>query len=283
LISIFKPNRERRNRALPGAGREREMTAMEILAGVVTGLLLGLLGSGGSIVTLPALVYIVGVDVKPAMAMTFGIVAITAAFATIQHGRKGRVNLQVAAMFGLTGMAGTYLGARLGVWVPDTLQMAMFASIMLVAAWRMCISQPLQQIATGPALHADQCAFRLPHIAVHGVIVGVLTGMVGVGGGFLIVPALVLLSGLSIRDAVGTSLVVVALKSMAGFAGYVGEVDVDYGIMLGFALVAIIGSLAGALLSNRIPGERLKAVFSVFLVFMAGAILLESSFEIVQF
>jgi hypothetical protein len=70
---------------------------------------------------------------------------------------------------------------------------------------------------------------------------------------------------------------------MAGFAGYVGEVDVDYGMMLGFALVAIIGSLAGALLSNRIPGERLKAVFSVFLVFMAGAILLESSFEIVQF
>jgi uncharacterized membrane protein YfcA len=211
--------------------------------------------------------------------MTFGIVAMTAAFASIQHGRKGRVKLQVAAMFGLTGMSGTYLGARLGVWVPDTLQMVMFASIMLLAAWRMCTSPPLQQIVIGP----DQCALRLPHIAVHGVIVGVLTGMVGVGGGFLIVPALVLLSGLSIRDAVGTSLVVVALKSMAGFAGYVGEVDIDYGMMLGFALVAIIGSFAGALLSNRIPGERLKAGFSVFLVLMAGAILLESSFEIVQF
>jgi hypothetical protein len=259
------------------------MTVMEILAGTVTGLLLGLLGSGGSIVTLPALVYIVGVGVKPAMAMTFGIVAITAAFASIQHGRKGRVKLTVAAMFGLSGMAGTYLGARLGVWVPDTLQMIMFASIMLLAAWRMCSSQPARQTVAGPALRADQGAFRLPHIAVHGVIAGVLTGMVGVGGGFLIVPALVLLSGLSIRDAVGTSLVVVALKSMAGFVGYVGEVDIDYGMMLGFALVAIIASLAGAVLSNRIPGERLKAVFGIFLVFMAAAILLESSFEIVEF
>ena len=122
------------------------MTAMELLAGMVTGLLLGLLGSGGSIVTLPALIYLAGVDVKPAMAMTFGIVAITAAFATIQHGRKGRVKLQVAAVFGLTGMTGTYLGARLGVWMPDTLQMIMFASIMLLAAWRMCASQPLRQV-----------------------------------------------------------------------------------------------------------------------------------------
>ncbi len=257
------------------------MTAVEILAGMVTGLLLGLLGSGGSIVTLPVLVYIAGVDVKPAMAMTFGIVAITAAFAVIQHGRQGRVKLQVAAMFGLTGMAGTYPGARLGMWLPDTLQMAMFASIMLLAAWRMCASRPPQLVA-GPALHTDQCSFNLSHIAVHGVIVGILTGMVGVGGGFLIVPALVLLSGLSIRDAVGTSLVVVALKSTAGFAGYVGEVNVDYGMMLGFALVAIIGSLAGALLSNRIPGERLKSVFGVFLVFMAAAILLESAVEVVQ-
>jgi hypothetical protein len=258
------------------------MTGIELLAGMATGLLLGMLGSGGSIVTLPALIYLAGVDVKPAMAMTFGIVAITAAFATIQHGRKGRVNLQVAAVFGLTGMVGTYLGARLGVWMPDTLQMIMFANIMLLAAWRMCTRQPLRQVAMEFALDANQFSFRLQHIMVHGMVVGILTGMVGVGGGFLIVPALVLLSGLSIRDAVGTSLVVVALKSMAGFAGYVGEVDIDYGMMLGFALAAIIGSLAGAVLSNRIPDERLKAVFGVFLVFMAGVILLETGSDILQ-
>ena len=255
------------------------MTAMELLAGMVTGLLLGLLGSGGSIVTLPALIYLADVDVKPAMAMTFGIVAITAAFATIQHARKGRVKLRVAAVFGLTGMTGTYLGARLGVWMPDTLQMIMFASIMLLAAWQMCASQPLRQVVMGPALNGDRFSFRLPHIAVHGVVVGLLTGMVGVGGGFLIVPALVLLSGLSIRDAVGTSLVVVSMKSVAGFAGYLGEIEVEYGVMLGFALVAIIGSLAGVLLSNRIPGQKLKVVFSIFMVFVAGTILLESGFE----
>jgi hypothetical protein len=258
------------------------MTAMELLAGTLTGLLLGLLGSGGSIVTLPALIYLAEVDVKPAMAMTFGIVAITAAFATIQHGRKGRVKLQVAAVFGLTGMTGTYLGARLGVWMPDMLQMVLFASIMLLAAWRMCANQPLQQAVMRPALNTVQFCFSLPHIAVHGVAIGVLTGMVGVGGGFLIVPALVLLSGLSIRDAVGTSLVVVSMKSMAGFAGYVGKIDIDYGTMLGFALVAIIGSLAGVLLSNRIPGEKLKVVFSISLALMAGAILIDSGFEMFQ-
>ena len=259
------------------------MTGFELLAGVVTGLLLGLLGSGGSIVTLPALVYLAGMDVKTSMAMTFGIVAITAAFSTIQHGWNGRVKLSVAAVFGLTGMVGTYLGARMGVWIPDSLQMIMFASIMLLAAWRMCASQPQPQVAMESGPNAGQFSFRLPHIAVHGVVVGVLTGMVGVGGGFLIVPALVLLSGLSIRDAVGTSLVVVALKSTAGFAGYAGVVDIDYGMMLGFSTVAIVGSLAGAVISDCISGDRLKSVFSVFLIFTACAILLDSSSEFLEF
>ena len=259
------------------------MTGIELLAGLVVGLLLGLLGSGGSIVTLPALVYIAGVDVKPAMAMTFGIVAITAAFATIQHAWMGRVKLPVAAVFGVTGIGGTYLGARLGVWIPDSLQLIMFASIMLLAAWRMCASQPQQQVAMDSAPYVGEFSFKQPHIAVHGVIIGVLTGMVGVGGGFLIVPALMLLSGLTIRDAVGTSLVIVTLKSIAGFTGYVGAVDIDYNMMIGFSLVAIIGSLAGASLSNRIPDERLRVVFGVVLVFMASAILLESSIEILQY
>jgi uncharacterized membrane protein YfcA len=256
------------------------MAGIELLAAIVTGLLLGLLGSGGSIITLPALIYLAGVDVKPAMAMTFGIVAITAAFATIQHGQQGRVKLQVATVFGLTGMIGTFLGARLGIWMPDTLQMIMFASIMILAAWRMCVRQPPRQLARAPALDIDLYSFNASHLAFHGVMVGVLTGAVGVGGGFLIVPALVLLSGLSMRDAVGTSLVVVALKSIAGFAGYIGKVDIDYNMMLGFALVAIIGSFAGALLSSRISGEKLKAMFGVFLIFVASAILLEISFEI---
>ena len=258
------------------------MSTIEIFAGMVTGLLLGLLGDGGSIVTLPVLVYIAGIGVKPAMAMTFGIVAITAAFATIQHGRKGRVRLQVAAMFGLTGMAGTYQRYRTGIWVPDALQMALFAGIMLFAAWRMFRSNLPQPVVSGSQVYAAPLTPGFPAIAVHGVIIGVLSGIVGIGGGFLIVPALVILSGMSIRDAVGTSLVVVTLKSIAGFVGYMGEVEIDYGMMIGFSLVAITGSLAGALLSNRIAGERLKTVFSGFLIFAATAILLESSLKIIH-
>ena len=258
------------------------MDGVELLAGTLTGLLLGMLGSGGSIVTLPLLVYLAGVDVKPAMAMTFGIVAITAAFATLQHGRKGRVNVKVAAVFGLTGMAGTFAGARLGVWMPDALQMGMFATIMLLAAWRMFGNTPVPVAAGGPAMPRERTVFGLPPVAVHGLTVGVLTGMVGVGGGFLIVPALVLMSGLSIRDAVGTSLLVVAMKSIAGFAGYLGQVEIDYGVILGFACAAIVGSVAGAWLSGRISPRKLNVIFCAFLICMAGAILLESSIDFLQ-
>lgn len=114
------------------------------------------------------------------------------------------------------------------------------------------------------------------HIALHGVGVGILTGVVGVGGGFLIVPALVLLSGLSMKRAVGTSLSIVALKSFAGFAGYATAVPIDYGLMAVFTAIAIAGNVAGSLLTLRIHGEHLRKAFGVFLLFVAAYILIKS-------
>ena len=212
------------------------MMIIAIFAGAITGIVLGLFGSGGSIIAMPALMYLLNVEAKSAIAMSMGIVAITATISGWDNWRRGNVDLKVAAMFGLFGVIGTYGGARLGVYTPVQVQLTLFALVMYAAAWKMLQikKQPVSQLATagGPPLSEDEViSAHMGHIAAHGVGVGVLTGLVGVGGGFLIVPALVLLSGIPMKIAIGTSLVIVAAKSYSGFAGYVGAVPVDWTIM----------------------------------------------------
>jgi uncharacterized protein len=259
------------------------MSASIIFAGVFTGLLLGIFGSGGSIVTLPALLYLLQVAPKSAIAMSLGIVAITASITAIQHGLRGHVNLKITAIFGLFGIIGTYAGARLGIITPVVIQLGIFAVIMYIAAWKMLkpSSPPPQHKSVGAA-HvdaadriADNGERQYGHIALHGIVVGILTGVVGVGGGFLIVPALVLLSGLSMKQAVGTSLSIVALKSFAGFAGYAGAVEINYSLLGMFTAVAIVGSLIGSQLGNRLPDALLRRGFGGFLVLVASYILIK--------
>lgn len=253
------------------------MTLSAILAGLATGIVLGIFGSGGSIVTTPALLYLLDVAPKSAIAMSLGIVAVTATLTAAQHWLKGNVNLKVTAVFGLFGIAGTYAGARLGVITPVVIQLSLFALVMYAAAWRMLKpAQPHRSagaaVVAAPteACHDARC---LSHVALHGIVVGILTGLVGVGGGFLIVPALVLLSRLPMKQAIGTSLAIVSIKSYAGFAGYMGDVPIDYGLMAVFTAVAIAGSVVGTRVAHRISGERLKRGFAVFLLLVATYIL----------
>lgn len=257
------------------------MTVSVLIAGLLTGVLLGVFGSGGSIVTTPALLYLLNVEPKSAIAMSLGIVAITASVTAWQHWRRGNVNLKVTAVFGAFGVVGTYAGALLGIITPVTIQLTIFALVMYAAAWKMLKPQAQQHRSLGAAAVADcpngNCdTVQYTHIAIHGVSVGILTGVVGVGGGFLIVPALVLLSGLSMKQAIGTSLSIVALKSFAGFAGYAGAVQIDYGLMASFSAIAIVGSVAGGMLCHRLPAELLKRGFGAFLVLVASYILLKS-------
>ena len=250
-------------------------------AGLATGIVLGLFGSGGSILAMPALMYLLGVEPKPAIAMSLGIVAVTAAVSAAGHWRQGNVNLPVTAVFGLFGAAGTYVGARIGVVTPDLVQLVLFSAIMYTAAYRML--RPSAAEPKGHSLVLPGCPggatvvcldyVRVGHVALHGIVVGMLTGMVGVGGGFLIVPALVLLSGLSMKEAVGTSLVIVVAKSLAGFAGYVGAIAIDYTLMAGFTGIAILGSFAGTTVSKRLSQAALKKGFAVFLILIASYIL----------
>lgn len=260
------------------------MTILIILAGLTTGILLGLLGSGGSIVTVPALVYLLGVQPKSAIALSLGIVAITAAFSAINHFRTGNVNLTVAAIFGLCGMAGTYAGTKLGIIMPVLLQMGLFAFVMYASAYRML--KPKRSFVSLPAddVHGELeemvdneiKPIRYGLVAMLGLGVGVLTGLVGVGGGFLIIPALVLFSGIPMKQAVGTSLVIVAVNSATGFAGYYGIVPVNYTLMATFTGVAIIGGFLGAQLSRHMSPENLKHGFGIFLVLVATYILIRS-------
>jgi uncharacterized membrane protein YfcA len=310
-----------------------------ILAGLATGMVLGLFGSGGSIIALPALLYLLHVEPKSAIAMSLGVVAVTATITALHNWRKGLVDVRIAAVFGLFGVAGTFAGARLGLLTPVTIQLGLFALVMYAAAWRMLKPVKLAAPAAGGVVIAgggtaalaycgETCAPKkcagpsqallgpsggtersevsgetgnragpsqallgpsggtersevsgeanLGHIALHGIGVGVLTGLVGVGGGFLIVPALVLLSGIPMKTAVGTSLAIVAAKSYAGFAGYMGGVPVDYAVMGGFTVVTVIGSFLGAHFSDRLSQAMLKKAFAWFLVVVATYILFKS-------
>ena len=257
------------------------MIIIAIFAGAITGIVLGLFGSGGSIIAMPALMYLLDVEAKSAIAMSMGIVAITATVSGWDNWRRGNVDLKVAAMFGLFGVIGTYGGARLGVYTPVQVQLTLFALVMYAAAWKMLQSkkQPVRQLATagGPPLSEDEViSAHMGHIAAHGVGVGVLTGLVGVGGGFLIVPALVLLSGIPMKLAIGTSLVIVAAKSYSGFAGYVGAVPVDWTTMGLFTTVTVAGSFVGTRIAHRFSQATLKRSFGIFLVFVASYILLKT-------
>ncbi|MCZ6918369.1 MAG: sulfite exporter TauE/SafE family protein [Gemmatimonadetes bacterium] len=232
---------------------------------LVVGLAMGLLGAGGSILTVPIFVYVLGLSAKESIAMGLAVVGATSVVGAVRHARAGHVNLRLAALFGPVAMAGAYLGARLSVFFSGAAQLALFGAVMLAAGIVMLRdSTP----ATGAASRHGPSAFLF--IMVEGLAVGVLTGLVGVGGGFLIVPVFVLLRGLSMQQAVGTSLAVIALKSAAGFAGYLGQVEVLWGLMGVFTLIAIVGIWLGSHLVRFVSHEALKRAFAIF-IFVMGA------------
>jgi uncharacterized protein len=256
------------------------------------GLSLGLLGGGGSILTVPIFVYVLGFGPKEAIAMSLAVVGAVSLFGAAGHWRAGNVNLRVALVFGGVAMGGTYLGARLAVFFSGGAQLALFAVVMLLAAFFMfrertpagrrdeLLAEPADQaaIAEVSVIPGGAPLGRMPLglIVLEGVAVGVLTGLVGVGGGFLIVPALVILGKIPMKQAVGTSLVVIAMKSAAGFLGYLGQVEVPWAFMSLFTGVAVVGILGGTYLVRFASQDVLKRAFAVFLVVMGAFILYQN-------
>ncbi|MEN8145441.1 MAG: sulfite exporter TauE/SafE family protein [Gemmatimonadota bacterium] len=251
------------------------MSILAIAFGFLVGVSLGLLGGGGSTLAVPILVYVAGYDPKQAIAMSLAIVGTTALLGTLTHASHGRVSWRVAGFFAPLAMVGTFGGARLSVYFSGTAQLTLFAIVMLVGAglmFRGRLSDSLPEEDLRPSLSVAWSAA----IAAQGLVVGVLTGLVGVGGGFMIVPALVLLAGLSMKDAVGTSLLIIALKSAAGFVGYLSLVEVDWIFLALFTAVAAMGILVGTRLVRHFSQSGLRRSFAVFLVVMAVLILYQN-------
>jgi len=264
----------------------RQTATMEIIGyalALVIGLTLGLIGGGGSILTVPVLVYVLGIDAVTGTAYSLFIVGATALVGGIQNYLKGLVNLKTAVVFAIPSLIAVYLTRRFLVpAIPDELFtisnliitrdiaiMAFFAIIMLLAAISMIRSGAKKEPEVGVDLK-----FNYPLILIEGAVVGVLTGIVGAGGGFLIIPALVLLARLPMKMAIGTSLLIIAAKSLIGFTGDLAAgVSIDWMFLMIFTALSIVGIFLGVYLARFIPGGKLKKAFGYFVLLMAVYIL----------
>ncbi len=237
--------------------------ALAVALAVLIGISLGLLGGGGSILAVPVLVYAAGLDPRRAIASSLLIVGTTSVAALVPRARAGLVRWRVGALFGGAGMVGAFLGGRLARLVPGPVLLLGFTALMLVTAVSMM--RPRREAPTVPS----EVPARTGRMLALGAAVGLISGLVGAGGGFVIVPALALLGGLTMETAVATSLFVIALQSLAGFAGHAGEGGLPWALIGAVTAAAIAGSLVGTRLSRRVSPASLRAGFGGFVVLVA--------------
>ncbi|MGW3618738.1 sulfite exporter TauE/SafE family protein [Micromonospora arida] len=241
--------------------------ALTIGLAVLIGVSLGLLGGGGSVLAVPLLVYVADLPAKEAIATSLLVVGATSAVGVIPHARAHRVRWRTGLIFGFAGMTGAYAGGRLAEFIPAGLLLTGFAVMMIATAVAMIRGR---RNADGRAVPHELPVLR---VILDGVVVGLVTGLVGAGGGFLVVPALALLGGLPMPVAVGTSLVVIAMKSIAGLAGYLSSVPINWGLAAAVTVAAIAGSFAGGRFTGRIPADILRKAFGWFVVAMGVFVL----------
>lgn len=255
-------------------------------ASLLIGVSLGLIGGGGSILTVPVLVFLFGVDPVLATAYSLFIVGATSLVGAFPKYRNNEINIKTAVIFGIPSIAAVYATRAyvvpaipsevfsIGSFVltKSVLMMMLFAVLMVFASVSMIRSKPAVQQEEGEQV------FNYPMILLEGAIVGVLTGLVGAGGGFLIIPALVLFSKLPMKQAIGTSLLIIAAKSLIGFTGDLGKQTMDWTLLSSVTALAIIGIFAGNLLSKRVSADSLKKGFGWFVLVMGLYIIIKELF-----
>ena len=256
------------------------MTTIQLIgfsASIFIGISLGLIGGGGSILTLPVLVYMMGINPVLSTAYSLFVVGTTSLVGSVNYMRKEQVNYRAAFVFAIPSFLAVFLTRKYLVpAIPDPVFttasfalsrnvaiMLFFALVMLAASLSMIRDKKKETSA-----ETDAVQFNLPLIALEGALVGTLTGIVGAGGGFLIIPALVLLARLPMKMAVGTSLLIIAAKSLIGFLGDLSNMQVDWPFLLEFTALSVVGIFVGSYLSRYVPGEKLKKAFGWFVLMM---------------
>ena len=236
---------------------------LNLVLGFSIGGTLGLLGGGGSILTVPALVYLVGQTPQVAVTTSLAIVGANSMLGAYFHRTQGTLNWRVAFIFGGTGTIVSYYAAGLSKHFSPQMLMAAFALLMLGVG---AILIRKRSIHSHSSCKDDLKAWK---VIAGGAAVGLLTGILGVGGGFLIVPALVMLVGIPMHHAVGTSLVVIAMNSVAGFLGHLSGITLDLPLIGVFIAAGVVGTFVGARLSHRLNAELLRRAFAVFIIGLA--------------
>lgn len=257
------------------------MILLKILLPFLVGLSLGLIGGGGTILAVPIFIYAFKVDPKSAIGMSLGVVSLVSLLGSYSHWKKGNIRLENAAFFTPFAMLGAFIGAKIAnlPQVSGKLQITIFGIVVLISSTLMVFKKDTeaQKEDTKATKELEKAKFSeylivewrvLFFMSLLGFLVGLLTGFVGVGGGFLIVPALVIVGKLSIHHAVGTSLIIIFFNSMSGFLGYIGKVKMDWSTMLFFLILSILGVFIGSQFTNKIEKSLLQKFFGVFLFLM---------------
>lgn len=261
------------------------MELIGYISAVLIGLSLGLIGGGGSILTVPVLLYLFHLDEKLATAYSLFVVGTTALVGGVVKQRQGLADVKTAIIFGIPALAAVFFTRYIIVpAMPDVMfrfgdfaltrrmfMMGLFAILMMAAAISM-IRGRKDVAVTGPR------HYNYPLIILEGIVVGILTGLVGAGGGFLIIPALVILGKLPMKLAVGTSLLIIAVKSMIGFIGDVLHYQIDWTLLMIFTALSIVGIIVGNILSHKVNGDHLKKAFGYFVLVMGVYILARELF-----
>ncbi len=232
---------------------------------VLIGLSLGLMGGGGSILAVPVLKYAAGLDAKTAIATSLLVVGTTAGVGGLRHASQGNVDWRTGAIFAMSTIAGAYGGGRTAHWFSGTTLLLLFSGMMMVTA--------IMMFRGRGELTPRTSAIPVLLVTLEGLAVGFATGLVGAGGGFMVVPALVLLGGMDMHKAVGTSLVVITLKSYAAFLGYINHVSIDYPLAGAVTAAAVVGTLIGSQFANRVSPKALRKGFAWFVLVMATFII----------
>lgn len=262
------------------------MEVVGYIASLLIGISLGLIGGGGSILTVPVMVYLFGLQPLLATSYSLFIVGSTSMFGALNNLRKGMVNVKAALLFGASSIVTVFLTRKFLVpAIPKNiftigdvviteamLTMVLFAVLMLVASISMIRNK---KVATETEEHKE--SFNFAKLVIYGITIGLVTGLLGAGGGFLLIPALVLLLKLPMKKAIGTSLMIIALNSLIGFTGDIGHFDIDWFFLFKITLIAIAGIFIGGALSKKIPGEKLKKGFGWFVLVMGIYIIVKET------